>query len=164
MIFGDLAEFLGDAPFVLTIRGREFSFPRDVSAASGLRLQELVGQIRLARAGLLDGDTEVISEEENDALMDEMLGAEKPELLEYCTSREYQVVVATLFGLHSEGIDHAKDVWHGAGQGEAAAPNRKARRHPPKTSTRSRGSRGTSKGPAPKKPAPRGKRSSGSGS
>lgn len=164
MIFGDLAEFLGDARFVLRIRGKDFSFPRDVKAASGLRLMEIAEQIRQARAGLLDPETGVVSAEENDALMDEMLGEAKAELLEYATAREYQVVVATLFGLHTEGEGHAKDVWRSAGQGEPPAPNRATRRHPPKTSTRSRGSRGTSAEPARKKPAPRGTRFSGSGS
>ena len=160
MAFKDLDDFLDEPPFVLPIRGKRYEFPGDISAESWLRLHRLTMR---ALAG--DGDLSdvVISDVEEAALMDEMFGAAKAEMLtDGCSGAELKLVWMTLISFHTQGRAIAELVWNT--RGEAPTPSREVRRSSaPKTSTRSRGSLGGSTPRPKRKAAPSGQTSSATG-
>lgn len=161
MAFRDLDEFLTVKPLVLPIGGKEYAFPGDVGGASWLLLQRVGQRMRYGE----DPDAVAMTNAEETALKAEMFGAARDEMIaDGCTSTHMQAVFQTLLAFHLSGRDTAEMVWNA--QGEAPAPNRAARRHPPKKatsgtakSTRLRGSTpGTTsaktKTPAPATPGP----------
>lgn len=140
MTFKDLDEF-NEAPIVLTIRGRAFTFPGSVSARIGLVLQR-VRQIAIKAAqGDLDPDTEVISDADQERVNAALLGDAAGELLDYATSREYDVVLRALFNTHVYGREFSERIWNQLGEAPAPSPKEPAAKKSP---GRARGSRGGS--------------------
>ena len=159
MPFKDLDEFLVVKPNVLPIRGKDYSFPGEISARSWLRLQRLSERIQQARQGDFDPDEEVVSDIDQAELMAEIFGGVDEQLAaDDCTSAQIKLVFYTLMAWHISGREAAETVWEA--RGETVAPNRAARRHPAK-STPSRGSRAGST--APKAAVPPGSASSDTG-
>ncbi len=147
MAFRDLGDFLVVEPVVLPIRGKEYSFPGEISARAWLRLQRLSELLQAAKQdGFVASDTAVDDEEEAD-LMGEMLGGVENQMMDDgCTSQEIKAVFYTLIAYHLSGVEAAEVVWNSAG--ETPAPNRAARRSKaPAKSTRSRGSHDGSTAP-----------------
>jgi hypothetical protein len=149
--FRDLDELLDVPPLVLPIRGKEYSFPGEISARSWLRLQRLSEQMN----GGADADDLALGDEEEAALEAEMFGGLKDELIaDGLTGSHIRIVFYTLIAFHLSGRTVAETVWNNAG--EPPAPNREARRSKtPATSTRSRGSRAGSKSPSKSRAKPR---------
>ncbi len=139
-MFRDLSEFLTVEPIRLPIRGKEYQFPGEISARSWLLLQRLdAGARRARRDPDYDPAAEMLSDVDQDALMAELFGGTDEQMVEDgCTSSEIQRTFITLMAYHTVGRELAEAVWRGD-PGEFVAPNRAARRHPPK-STLSRGS------------------------
>ncbi len=166
MAFRDLDEFLEAEPLVLPIRGKEYSFPTEISARTWLRVQRLGPQLNAAiaarRSGeAYDAEAEALSDLDSDELLAELCGDALQEMLDDgLTSAQLKHVLATLLVYHLSDREHAEAVWNA--RGEAPAPNREARRHPAATS-RSRGSRAGSTSPTDRAARP-GRRSSSTGS
>jgi len=168
MGFRDLDEFLVSEPIVLPIRGKEYSFPGpgDVSADLWLRLQRLSNQMQRAQESArkgeaFDPDEEVVSDSDQEAMMDEMFGGTEQEMIdEGLSSAHIKAVFYTLIAWHLSGEDAALAVWNS--QGESPAPNRATRRASAK-SIRSRGSRVGSSVAKPKTKVSPGEDSSSSG-
>ena len=156
MGFRDLDEFLVAEPIVLPIRGKKYSFPGpgDVSADLWLRLQKLSNQMQQAQAAVLRGevydpDEEVMSDADQEAMMNEMFGGVEQDMIDDgLSSAHIKAVFYTLIAWHLSGEEAAQAVWDA--QGEAPAPNRETRRASAK-STRPRGSRDGLTGPKPRK-------------
>lgn len=150
MAFKDLEDFLDESPFVLPIRGKRYAFPGDITAESWLRLHRLTVQAMNGDGDLADV---VIDDAEEAALMDELMGVAKAELLaDGCSGATFKLVWMTLIAYHTQGRAVAEIVWNA--RGEAPALSRTVRRTTaPKSSTRSRGSRGGST-PRPRKRQP----------
>ncbi len=136
MAFRDLDEFLVVEPVVLPIRGKEYSFPGEVSARTWLLLQRLAEQWQSAAP-----DDEVVDDTTEAELRAELMGDTLQEMLDDgLTSAHVKAVLYTLLAFHLGGREAAEVVWER--QGKAAAPNRETRRtREPTRSTRSRGSR-----------------------
>ena len=156
MAFKDLDSFLVIKPLVLPIRGKEYAFPGELSAKSGLLLQ------RLDARDESEPDAQLLSDAEEKQLHDEILGdAEAQMVADGLTNTHIKVAFYALIAYHLYGLEAAEAVWNA--QGEAIAPNRRTRRSKaPAKSTRSRGSRAAST--VPKTKAPAGLPSSDSGS
>lgn len=145
MAFRDLDEFLTVKPLMLPIGGKEYAFPGDVGGESWLLL-EIVGQTM--RFGG-DVDAVAFTTEQETALKAEMFGTARDEMIaDGRSGAQLDAVFQTLLSYHlsDRNLEVAEAVWNA--QGEAPAPNRTARRHPPKKSAtgtakspRSRGSR-----------------------
>jgi hypothetical protein len=153
MAFRDLDEFLEAEELVLPIRGKDYSFPGEISARTWLRVQRLAPQINDAlaaeRAGEpFDADAEALSDIDIEELLSELCGETLDEMLaDGVTSSQLKVVLATLLVFHLADREQAEKVWNA--QGEAPAPNRAARRQKtPATPPRSRGSRAGSTSPS----------------
>jgi hypothetical protein len=138
MQFRDLDEILGLAkPLVLPIRGKEYSFPGEISADLWLKVQRLgaVAQ-KSARGEEVDTNVEI----DQDAFMAELCGPTLDEMrADGVTSEQIKRVFATLVAYHSSGAELALAVWNG--QGEAPAPNRAQRRAGSASKAPSRGNR-----------------------
>jgi hypothetical protein len=161
MAFRDLDEFLVVRPIVLPIRGKDYAFPGEVSARSWLMLQRMNEQTNAVLRGELGPETEAASDNDEAGLRAEMFGDTAAEMVaDGLTSAHMDAVYYTLLAHHLSGPATAQVVWEA--QGEAGAPNRQDRRHPPAAKpSRPRGSRATSNDP--KKPAPVGEPSSSTG-
>jgi len=153
MAFHDLDEFLGAEPLVLPIRGKDYSFPGEISARTWLRVQRLGPGINRAVAAReagdpLDAEAEAAFDFDADELLGELCGDMLQEMLDDgLTSTELKLVLATLLVFHLGDREQAEAVWNA--QGETIAPNRAARRNTtPATPSRSRGSRAGSTSPA----------------
>jgi hypothetical protein len=160
MGFQDLDELLVARPIKLPIRGKSYAFPGqgDISAQSWLRLQKLERQARLLAVGADLGEV-LVTDQEEAALMDELLGPAKDEMLaDGCTQRHMQAVLMTLMAYHLSGREAAEAAWKR--QGEAPAPGRG---DSPTKSPRPRGSRAGSTPPKAKAASP-GSASSATGS
>ena len=165
MAFKDLDDFLVVRPVVLPIRGKDYSFPGEISGRTWLKVHSLSGQVQQAIAtqkagGKFDPDVEAISDMDQDELLAELCGDTLQEMIDDgLTSAHLDAVMAALMAFHMADRGTAEAVWNASG--EAPAPNRSARRAkaPP---SRARGSRAGSS--APKKAALRGRASSKSGS
>lgn len=169
MAFRDLDEFLTVKPLVLPVGGKEYAFPGDVSGESWLLLERVGQKMRFGG----DPDDVAITSEQETALKAEMYGATRDEMIaDGCSGAQLDAVFQTLLSYHlsDRNLEVAEAVWDA--QGEAPAPNRTARRHPPKKpasgtakSPRSRGSRaGTTSAKKTPASAPPGSTSSNSGS
>lgn len=142
MAFKDLAEFQVVEPLVLTIAGKEYSFPGQIHAQWWLRLQTMR---KLTESGEAELDAIALTDDEETELRAEMMGEAEAEMLaDGVTSAQFKVVWGTLINFHTYDRLVAEMVWNS--QGEAVAPNRAARRaKKPAQSARPRGnSHGTS--------------------
>jgi len=130
--FGDLVEFLTPEPKTLTIAGKAYDFPADVSARTWLVLQHVLqagvaaqaaakeGREYNPRALVLDDDTEI-------DVRAELFGDCADELIDDDVPGSFQQhAMTTLMVWHVYGRDAALATWRR--QGEAPAPNRAARR------------------------------------
>jgi len=147
MAFRDLDEFLEVEPLVLPIRGKEYAFPGAISARTWLKLNQLGPTINQAITAERDGEqfdpnTEALSDEDEGELLAELCGDAMQEMVDDgLTSVHFKAVLATLLIYHLTDREKAEAVWNAqATQGEAPAPNRKARRKSPAKATRPRGS------------------------
>ena len=146
MAFRDLDDFPAVKPLVLPIRGKEYSFPGDISARTWLKVQALAPQINAAIKSGMEGedydvDAEVLSDMDQNELMEELCGDTLKEMLaDGLMGAHLKAVLATLIAFHLSGNRMiAEAVWNN--QGEAPAPNRASRRKTTATpSARSRGS------------------------
>lgn len=152
MAFKELDEFLAPEPLVLPIRGKEYTFPGEISARTWLRVQSIGGQVQRAiqaqAAGEdFDPDVTAISDIDQDELLVELCGETLQTMLDDgLTSVEFKAVLATLMAYHMSDRDAAEAVWNA--QGEASGPNRATRRaKSPAKSTPSRASRAGSTAP-----------------
>jgi hypothetical protein len=168
MAFRDLDEFLEAEPLVLPIRGKDYSFPAEISARTWLRVQRLGPELNRAVAASqagepFDADAEALSDIDSDELLTELCGDALEEMLDDgVTSAQLKVVLATLLVFHLSDRDQAEAIWNA--RGETPAPNRAARRSStPATPSRSRGSRAGSTSRS-NQAARRGRPSSSSGS
>lgn len=147
--FGDLAEFLAPEPKTLTIRGKAYDFPADVSARTWLVLQHVLqagvaaqaaaqeGREYNPRALVLDDDAEI-------DVRGELFGDCADDLIDDDVPGSFQQhAMTTLMVWHVYGRAAALATWRR--QGEAEAPNRAARRAKPRASA---GSGTTTKTPA----------------
>lgn len=139
MSFKDLDEF-GEAPIVLPIRGRDFTFPGSVSARIGLILQRTRAIATQLAKGEIDPDTEAISDAESDAVNAALLGEAAEDLLDYATTAEYNAVLRCLFNAQVYGREFAERIWNQLGEAPAPSPKPAAKKSP----GRARGSRGGS--------------------
>jgi len=144
MAFKDLGEFLVVEPLVLPIRGKEYSFPGEISARSWLMVQRIGEKYERARRAKevgqeVDPDEEVLSDQDEGILRAEMFGGVDEQMAaDGLSSGHMERVFQTLIAFHLSGREAAEAVWQA--QGEAKAPNREQRRSAT-TSTRSRGKR-----------------------
>lgn len=122
MSFRDLGDLLAEQPVVLPIRGRAFTFPGSVSARQGLTLQRIQSIAIKAAKGELPEDEPRFTDEEQEAILDALLGDQKEDLLDYATSTEYALVCRTLYNHHLFGRAVAEKVWNAQGEAEAPAP------------------------------------------
>jgi hypothetical protein len=138
--FGDLTEFLVVQPKSLPIDGVVYDFPGDVSAQAWLVIQHALqtgvaakiaadeGREYAAKSLILDDDTEL-------DLRSELFGDCAQEMTDNGVSSAYQQhALTTLMVWHVYGRDAALKIWRGTTSGEAAAPNRAARRAKPRAS------------------------------
>lgn len=143
MAFRDLDEFLVVEPLVLPIRGKDYSFPGEISARTWLLLQTVAEKAQQARSAEDGGslDDVAIPDDVEQGLKAELLGDAEQEMIDDgLTSAHLKAVMMTLIAFHLQGREAAEAVWEA--QGEAPAPNREERRHKATSpSTRSRGSR-----------------------
>ena len=169
MAFRDLNEFLIVEPLVLPIRGKEYTFPGQISAPIWLKLQSIGEQVQDAVSARDKGedfepDVEAISDMDQESLMAEFCGGPQTmkKIIKGLTSEEFKHVLSTLMVYHMSGSrELAEAIWNQ--EGELPAPNRAARRSSkPTPSTRSRGSRVGSK-PPPAKGSQPGETSSSTG-
>lgn len=158
-MFRDLDEFLVVQPIVLPIRGKEYSFPGEISARSWLLLQSVAEEaqkaVKAQRAGEEYNPTDVVIPDDVEVgLKSELLGSAEQEMIDDgLTSVHMQAVMKTLIAYHLQDRETAIQVWNS--QGEAPAPNREARRaKAAPTSTRVRGSHAGSTRPKATKAGP----------
>jgi len=141
MAFRDLDEFrVAEPPVVLSIRGREYTFPAAVSIPAWLLIQSTG---RRAQNGS-DSEAEALSEADEALLTDAMFGDCKQQMIDDgCTGDEFRIVFATLFARHLYGtVEAAEAIWNAQASPPEDAPNRAARRSKPAAkSTRAPGSR-----------------------
>jgi len=167
MAFRDLDEFLIVEPLVLPIRGKEYAFPGEVSARLWLQLQRLNEQYLDAKRAAAEGrdfepDRELVSDGDQAAMMDELLGDAQAEMIaDGLSGAHIKAAFYTCLAFHLMGRETAERVWNA--QGEAPAPNRATRRKATAKSPRSRGSRAGTTSAKKKVPAPPGPTSSGTG-
>ncbi|NAE18082.1 DUF7426 family protein [Enterococcus hirae] len=132
--FGDLADLLTIEPKPLTINGVVYDFPGDVSAQAWLVIQHTLqtgvaakiaanaGKPYTPKAIVLDDDAEL-------DLRAELFGDCAQEMTDNNVSSAYQQhAMTTLMVWHVYGREAALKIWRGTTLGEAAPPNRAARR------------------------------------
>lgn len=150
MAFRDLDDFMVVKTIDLPMRGKVYSFPGAISAASGLRLERFTALTQLDHeGGEVDPDELVLVGDDADALEAEMFGDTKAEMIaDGLTTAHVSAVFDTLMAFHATGsLEVAERVWEDH-VGESTAPNRAARRKKPAQA------RGSHSGSTARKPKP----------
>ena len=129
MAFKDLDEVLSPVePLVLPRRGKDYSFPGEISADTWLKVQRLGARaVRAAKDPNYKPSDEAVSDVDQDTLLSELCGPALDEMTaDGFTNLELSAVLGTLIAFHFSGREQAEAIWNNSGN--PPAPNRATRR------------------------------------